>query len=110
VVGGGGTILLSLSKAADPPSPPTVLQQLQQLDHHPNWRPIQIPIPVFPIVYPPDPLGHLKVAPLRIALTSGVNAALEWLGDALINTAAALAMYRATNDPDHRALRAPVRR
>ncbi|KAJ7621137.1 hypothetical protein FB45DRAFT_928476 [Roridomyces roridus] len=61
--------------------------------------------PWFPPTYPPMPLEPFCLSELRTIYTTGENAILEWLGDAMIAAAVYLCVHRLTKDPDSRALR-----
>ncbi|KAJ7630447.1 hypothetical protein FB45DRAFT_1003556 [Roridomyces roridus] len=86
-------------------SPANVL--LAQLDRYPNWPPLKTMCPSFSPTYPPKPLEPFSLQELRTIYTTGENATLEWLGDAMIGAAVHLCVHRFTRDPDSRLLRTP---
>ncbi|KAJ7476951.1 hypothetical protein B0H11DRAFT_2031369 [Mycena galericulata] len=71
---------------------------LGQLDDEPHWSPISVDYPSFPDNYPPDLPPSLSATLVCRAFTSGENAVLEWLGDALI--AATLIACLSTSEAD----------
>ncbi|KAF7348354.1 hypothetical protein MSAN_01789400 [Mycena sanguinolenta] len=75
-------------------SPPECL--LKQLDTHPGWAPLDLEYPVFDDNYPPafPVLGDGEL--IRTVFTTGENAALEWLGDAVLEAALVSGICRAT--------------
>ncbi|KAJ7603318.1 hypothetical protein FB45DRAFT_1071673 [Roridomyces roridus] len=78
---------------------------LAQLDGYANWPPLKTMCSSFPPTYPPMPLEPFSLSELRTIYTTGENAILEWLGDAMIAAAVYLCVHRLTKDPDSRALR-----
>lgn len=72
---------------------------LSQFDNEPHWTPIA-KYPPFPHNYPPTMPVMRDAVLVCTAFTAGSNAVIEWLGDALIRTAAAACVWNQAMDCD----------
>ncbi|KAJ7697756.1 hypothetical protein B0H14DRAFT_3038405 [Mycena olivaceomarginata] len=72
---------------------------LSQFDNEPHWTPIA-KYPPFPHNYPPSMPVMRDADLVCTAFTPGSNAVIEWLGDALIRTAAVACVWNQARDCD----------